>query len=88
MICCPVKNFAGETIGVIEVLNKKAGRFTKDNLLFVEAAASRAAKSYKMLRMWSYRRHAKEIEFMNTVSDVTTEIDLNRLLKKVMEESC
>ena len=36
------QNFAGETIGVIEVLNKKAGRFTKDNLLFVEAAASRA----------------------------------------------
>ena len=45
MICCPVKNFAEETIGVIEVLNKKSGRFTKDDLLFVEAAASRAAKS-------------------------------------------
>ena len=89
MICCPVKNFAGETIGVIEVLNKKAGRFTKDNLLFVEAAASRAAKSIQNAQNAELyeRRRAKEIEFMNTVSDVTTEIDFNKLLKKVMEEA-
>ena len=89
MICCPVKNFAGETIGVIEVLNKKAGRFTKDNLLFVEAAASRAAKSIQNAQNAELyeKRRAKEIEFMNTVSDVTTEIDLNKLLEKVMEEA-
>ena len=60
MICCPVKNFAGETIGVIEVLNKKAGRFTKDNLLFVEAAASRAAKSIQMPRMLSFMRRGAQ----------------------------
>ena len=32
------------------------------------------------------KKRAKEIEFMNIVSDVTAEIDLNKLLKKVMEE--
>lgn len=89
MICCPVKNFAGKTIGVIEVLNKKVGRFTKDNLLFVEAAASRAAKSIQNAQNAELyeKKRAKEIEFMNIVSDVTAEIDLNKLLRKVMEEA-
>ena len=88
MICCPVKNFAQETIGVIEVLNKKSGRFTKDDLLFVEAAASRAAKSIQNAQNTELyeKKRAKEIEFMNIVSDVTAEIDLNKLLKRVMEE--
>ena len=35
MICCPVKTVDGLTIGVIQVLNKKKGRFTKDNLSFI-----------------------------------------------------
>ena len=34
MICSPVKTVDGKIIGVIQVLNKKKGRFTKDNLLF------------------------------------------------------
>ena len=45
MICSPVKTVAGETIGVIQVLNKKKGRFTKDNLHFVESVATQAAVS-------------------------------------------
>ena len=41
MVCCPVKTVDGEIIGVIQVLNKrKKGRFTKDNLFFVESIAT------------------------------------------------
>ncbi len=45
MVCCPVKTVDGETIGVIQVLNKNKGRFTKDNLFFVESIATQAAVS-------------------------------------------
>ena len=45
MICCPVKTVGGETIGVIQVLNKKKGRFTKDNLTVVDAISTQAAVS-------------------------------------------
>ena len=44
MICSPVKTVDGKIIGVIQVLNKK-GRFTKDNLNFVDAIATQAAVS-------------------------------------------
>ena len=45
MICSPVKTVDGKIIGVIQVLNKKKGRFTKDNLNFVDAIATQAAVS-------------------------------------------
>ena len=45
MICCPVKTVGGETIGVIQVLNKKKGRFTRDNLTVVDAISTQAAVS-------------------------------------------
>ena len=45
MVCCPVKTVDGKTIGVIQVLNKNKGRFTKDNLFFVESVATQAAVS-------------------------------------------
>ena len=37
MICTPVKTVNGQIIGVIQILNKKKGRFTKDNLNLVDA---------------------------------------------------
>ena len=45
MICSPVKTVDGKIIGVIQVLNKKKGRFTKGNLNFVDAIATQAAVS-------------------------------------------
>ena len=45
MICCPVKTVDGLTIGVIQVLNKRKGRFTKDNLFLAESIATQAAVS-------------------------------------------
>ena len=48
MICCPVKTVDGLTIGVIQVLNKRKGRFTKDNLFFAESIATQAAVSIQV----------------------------------------
>ena len=45
MICSPVKTVNGQIIGVIQILNKKKGRFTKDNLNLVDAIATQAAVS-------------------------------------------
>ena len=45
MICTPVKTVNGQIIGVIQILNKKKGRFTKDNLNLVDAIATQAAVS-------------------------------------------
>ena len=89
MICSPVKTVAGETIGVIQVLNKKKGRFTKDNLHFVESVATQAAVSIQNAQNSEIfeKKRAKEMEFIGIVSDVTAEIDLGSLLQRVMAEA-
>ncbi len=89
MVCCPVKTVDGKTIGVIQVLNKKKGRFTKDNLFFVESVATQAAVSIQNAQNSEHfeKKRAKEMEFISIVSDVTAEIDLGALLQRVMEEA-
>ena len=89
MICTPVKTVNGQIIGVIQILNKKKGRFTKDNLNFVDAIATQAAVSIQNAQNSEFfeRKRAQEMEFVSIVSDVTAEIDLSALLKRVMEEA-
>ncbi len=89
MICCPVKTVDGSTIGVIQVLNKRKGRFTKDNLFFAESIATQAAVSIQNAQNTEHfeKKRAKEMEFISIVSDVTAEIDLGALLQRVMEEA-
>ena len=89
MICCPVKTVDNKTIGVIQVLNKKRGRFTKDNLFFAESVATQAAVSIQNAQNSETfeKKRAKEMEFISVVSDVTAEIDLGALLQRVMEEA-
>ena len=89
MICSPVRTVDGKVIGVIQVLNKKKGRFTKDNLNFVDAIATQAAVSIQNAQNNEFfeKKRAQEMEFVSIVSDVTAEIDLSALLKRVMEEA-
>lgn len=89
MICCPIKTVDGSIIGVIQVLNKKKGRFTKDNLLFTELIATQAAVSIQNAQKSEdfEKKRKKEMEFINIVSDVTAEIDLDTLLQRVMKEA-
>ena len=89
MICSPVKTVDGKIIGVVQVLNKKKGRFTKENLSFVDAIATQAAVSIQNAQNNEFfeKKRAQEMEFVSIVSDVTAEIDLSALLKRVMEEA-
>ncbi|MHA1598246.1 MAG: GAF domain-containing protein [Alphaproteobacteria bacterium] len=89
MMCVPIKTVKGETIGVAQVLNKKKGRFTKDDLSLLEAMttqASIALQSTQFVEKMKVTRQ-KEMEFLDVVSDVTSEIDLGAMLAKVMEEA-
>jgi len=71
------------------VLNKKQGRFTDEDIALVEAMVMQAAillqSGQHIERMQA--AHQKEMQFIDTVSDLTAEIDLGALLQKVMTES-
>ena len=89
IVCAPIKTVKNEIIGVIQILNKKKGRFTKADLNVVAAITEQAAIT--LLNAEGAEKQAtarqKEIEFLNIVSDVTAEIELDNLLQRVMTEA-
>ena len=89
ILCVPVKTVRGELIGVAQMLNKKKGRFTKKDLILLEAMTMQAAMTLQSTqfveKMQKFR--VQEQKFLDVVSDVTCEIDLGVLLQKVMTEA-
>ena len=89
ILCAPVKTVKGEIIGVIQLLNKKKGRFTRKDLELIEAITTQTAvilQSAQIVENMELKRK-QEMEFLDVVSDMTSEINLNSLLKKVMSEA-
>jgi adenylate cyclase len=89
ILCVPIKTVKGEIIGVAQTLNKRTGKFTKQDLNLLEAMTSQgtlALQSAQFIeRMQSIRR--QEMEFIDVVSEVTADIKLGSLLQKVMGEA-
>ena len=89
ILCVPIKTVKGEIIGVAQTLNKKTGKFTKQDLHLLEAMTSQgtlALQSAQFIeRMQAIRR--QEMEFIDVVSEVTADIKLGSLLQKVMGEA-
>ncbi|MBM3582505.1 MAG: GAF domain-containing protein, partial [Alphaproteobacteria bacterium] len=89
IIAVPVKTVKGEIIGVAQCLNKKEGSFGEEDLRVLEAMTSQATvalQSSQFIERMKKNRE-KEMEFLDVVADVTSDIDLGSLLKKVMGEA-
>jgi adenylate cyclase len=88
ILCAPIKTFTGETIGVAQMLNKTGGDFTKKDIKILESMTRQASvpllSSQTIERMQASRE--KELEFLDVVVDITSEIDLNKVLNKIMSE--
>jgi adenylate cyclase len=89
ILCAPVKTVTDEVIGVIQVLNKKKGEFTNDDLVLLEAMSTQAAVALQSTQFVERMKKSreKELEFLDVVSDVTSELELGTLLSKVMAEA-
>ena len=89
MICTPIKTAKGEVVGVAQVLNKIGGKFSRDDLSLLEAIARQAAIALQGAQVIEKmtRSRIQELEFLDVVADVTSEIELGTLLHKVMTEA-
>jgi adenylate cyclase len=89
ILCAPVKTVKGEIIGVIQVLNKKEGEFTDEDLDLLEAMTTQAAVALQSTQFVEHMKKTreKEMEFLDVVADVTSELELGSLLAKVMAEA-
>jgi adenylate cyclase len=89
ILCAPIRTGRGELIGVAQALNKTNGPFTDADLKLLEAMATQAAltlqSSISFERMKKSRE--QELKFLDVVADVTSEIELNSMLQKVMGEA-
>lgn len=90
VLCAPIRTVKGEIIGVAQALNKREGaRFTRDDLALLEAMTTQAAIALQSNQFVERMRRSRatELEFLDVVTDVTSEIDLTALLQKVMGEA-
>ena len=89
IICAPVKTVKGEIIGVSQALNKKRGKFTAEDLSLLEAMTTQAAVALQSRQFVERMKKSreKEMEFLDIVSDVTSELELGTLLQRVMAEA-
>jgi adenylate cyclase len=89
VLCTPIRTVKGEIIGVAQSLNKQHGEFTEENLEVLQALTLQASITLHSVQFAErmHRSHTQELEFLDIVSDVTSEIDLGIVLQKVMTEA-
>jgi len=89
LICAPVRTASNEVIGVTQALNKKNGQFSLADLELLEAITTQTAVTLQSKQFVEKMEKTRktEIDFMNVVSDVTSELELGALLTKVMREA-
>jgi adenylate cyclase len=89
ILCVPIRTAKGEVIGVAQVLNKQKGSFNKSDLKLLIAMTTQgtlALQSAQFIeRMKAIRK--QELEFLDIVSEVTSDIKIGSLLQKVMGEA-
>lgn len=89
VLCVPIKTVKGEIIGVAQALNKKHGVFTEADLNIFTEMTSQAVTILQSAQFIEkmHKDRKQEMEFIDIVSEITSEIDLSALLQKVMREA-
>ena len=89
ILCVPIKTAKGLVVGVAQLLNKKKGKFTAADLTLLEQMAAQGAVALQSAQVIERveRVRKQELEFVNIVSEMTSDIKLGSLLQKVMSEA-
>lgn len=89
IICVPVRTLSGETIGVMQCLNKKDGGFTLDDLELLSEMTSQAAVALQGQQYVEQieQIRLKERAFLELVSEINSEFDLSTVLVRVVAEA-
>ncbi len=88
MLCGPVKNFRGEIVGVIQIINKKDGVFDAMDEKLFRAFAYQTAISVENFRLYQriVASHEKMAILLDVVTSVTRTLDLDVLIDKIVSK--
>ncbi|MEM9045842.1 MAG: GAF domain-containing protein [Pseudomonadota bacterium] len=89
LLSVPLRNAKGRIIGVTQILNKREGMFTEHDMAIVDGVTTQCAITLESIQMVEHIEtvQTREKEFLNVVTDMTSDLDLTRLLRKVMSEA-
>ncbi|MEM9098248.1 MAG: GAF domain-containing protein [Pseudomonadota bacterium] len=89
LLSVPLRNAKGRIIGVTQILNKRDGMFTEHDMAIVDGVTTQCAITLESIQMVEHIEtvQTREKEFLNVVTDMTSDLDLTRLLRKVMSEA-
>ena len=86
ILCAPLRTVSGEEIGVSQILNKIDGEFEQDDLDMLEAMTEQAAIAIQgnIIVEQIEAARKQELEFLDVVSQVSSELELTPLLQKII----
>ena len=89
ILCVPIRTAKGAIIAVLQVLNKKHGEFTSEDMRLLEAMAGQTALTLQTNQTMERMRTARqqEIRLLDVVSDITSDFDLGTILNKIVGEA-
>lgn len=89
VLCVPIRQNNGGIIGVAQLLNKKKGRFTQLDLNLLTEMTKQGAHFLKSAQLAEHMqaKHTQELQFLEVVSEATSDIKIGSLLQKVMSEA-
>ena len=86
ILCAPFYNASGEKIGVSQLLNKLSGQFTEQDLellMMITRQAAIAIQNHLVLEdVEEFRK--QEMDFLEVVSQISSELELEPLLQKII----
>lgn len=87
ILCVPLRNANNELIGVTQMLNKIEGDFSDSDVKFVQTLTEHAAMAIQnQLTIEQIELcHQKDLHFLETISNVSSEINLSLLLEKIID---
>jgi adenylate cyclase len=86
ILCVPLRTLKGEVIGVAQLLNKREGSFQPADLHLLENVVAQAAFALESLRTVESveSRRRQELEFLNVVSEISSDLKLGPLIQKII----
>lgn len=89
LLCAPIVTPGSETIGVLQILNKREGNFTAEDLELLESMTAQTAMTLRSAQVMERMLQARqeELRFLDLVAEVTADMDLSTMLSKVVTEA-
>lgn len=86
VLCVPLKSIKNELIGVTQMLNKHDNNFTEADVQLVKALTEKAglAIQSRLIIENIESAHKKELEFLEAITRVSSEIQLTKLLEIII----